>query len=82
MTTVTLPPALERFAQECVEEGRYESVSAVVSSALRLLQEAEEQRKQFQASLDEAMAEADRHGTISIEEALAEMDAIIDGRKE
>jgi antitoxin ParD1/3/4 len=77
-TTVNLPPALERFAQECVDEGRYESVSAVVSSALQLLQEAEEERRQFQASLDEAMEEARREGTYSVEEVLAEARAIID----
>ena len=77
-TNVHLTPALERFARECVAEGRYNNVSEVVRSALRLLQEQEEQRRQFTAMLREAEAEADRDGTFTVEEVLAEMDQIID----
>ena len=77
-TNVHLTPALERFARECVAEGRYNNVSEVVRSALRLLQEQEEQRRQFTAMLLEAEAEADRDGTFTVEEVLAEMDQIID----
>ena len=77
-TNVSLPPALERFARECVADGRYSNVSEVVRSGLRLLQEYEEQRRQFAASIEEAQAEADRDGTFTIEEVLTEMDAIID----
>jgi antitoxin ParD1/3/4 len=77
-TNVSLPPALERFTRECVAEGRYSNVSEVVRSGLRLLQEYEEERRKFAASIDEAQAEADRDGTFTIEEVLAEVDAILD----
>jgi len=35
-TNVHLTPELERFAQECVERGRYNNVSEVVRSGLRM----------------------------------------------
>jgi len=59
-TNVQLTPELERFARQCVAEGRYNNVSEVVRSALRLLQDLEEQRRQFTATLDEAIEESDR----------------------
>jgi antitoxin ParD1/3/4 len=81
-TNVHLTPELERFARECVAEGRYNNVSDVVRSALRLLQELEEQRRQFTAMLDEAVEEAEREGSFTVEEVLAELDGIIDPDKE
>jgi antitoxin ParD1/3/4 len=78
-TNVLLPPALEKFAHDCVADGRYANVSEVVRSALRLLQEYEEQRRQFATSIEEAQAEADRDGTFTLEEVLTEMDAVIGG---
>lgn len=39
-TNVHLTPELERFAQVCVETGRFNNVSEVVRSALRMLQDA------------------------------------------
>jgi antitoxin ParD1/3/4 len=77
-TNVHLTPELERFARECVAEGRYNNVSEVVRSALRLLQEVEEQRRHLLQQMQEAEAEADRDGTHTLEEVLAEMDRIID----
>ena len=59
-----------------------ESTSEVVRSALRLLQDLEEQRRQFTAMLDEAVEEADREGTFTVEEVLAELDQIIDSPQE
>jgi antitoxin ParD1/3/4 len=76
-TNVHLTPELERFARECVDGGRYNNVSEVVRSALRLLQESEQRRMQFEAMLRETEAEADRDGTYSVDEVLAEVDAII-----
>ena len=81
-TNVHLTPELERFARECVAEGRYNNVSEVVRSALRLLQDFEEQRRLFTASLIEAEKEADRDGTFTLEHVSAEMQAIIDAHKE
>ena len=49
-TNVNLTPELERFAQACVESGRFNNVSEVVRSGLRMLQEAEERRKAFVTS--------------------------------
>ena len=77
-TNVHLTPALERFARECVADGRYNNVSEVVRSALRLLQDVEEQRRHLLQQMLEAEAEADRDGTSTLEEVLAEMDQIID----
>lgn len=78
-TNVHLTPELERFAQACVEKGRYNNVSEVVRSGLRLLQEAEERRAAFVASLDEAREEAGRKGLATIDEVGAEMRAAIEG---
>jgi antitoxin ParD1/3/4 len=81
-SNVHLPPELERFAKECVASGRYSSVSEVVRSGLRLLQEAEERRVSFNHMLHEVRAEAEREGYQSIEQVLAEMDEIIAGHDE
>jgi antitoxin ParD1/3/4 len=77
-TNVHLTPELERFARECVSEGRYNNVSEVVRSAMRLLQEQEELRRGLTRSLREAEEESDREGWLTIEEVAAEMEAIID----
>ena len=79
-TNVSLPPALEKFARDCVADGRYSNVSEVVRTGLRLLQEYEEQRRQFEASLDEALAKAKREGTFTIEEVAAEARALVRAR--
>jgi len=77
-TNVHLTPELERFAKACVAEGRYNNVSEVVRQGLRMLQDAEERKRQFTAMLREVEAETERLGTVSAEEALAEMDRVID----
>jgi antitoxin ParD1/3/4 len=76
-TNVHLTPELERFARECVEGGRYNNVSEVVRASLRLLQDAEDRRRDFRRMLQEVEEEADREGDVSLETALANMDAII-----
>ncbi len=80
-TNVSLTPELERFARECVAEGRYNNVSEVVRAALRMLQDWEQQREQFTASLREAVEEADRDGTFTIEEVRAEIQSVIDASR-
>ncbi len=77
-TNVHLTPELERFARGCVDSGRYNNVSEVLRSALRLLQDQEERRQAFQASIDEAMAEGERDGFFTAEQVLQEMNEIID----
>ena len=81
-TNVHLSPDLERFARECVEGGRYNNISEVVRSGLRLLQEAEDRRRQFQTMLQAAEAEADRDGSASLDSVLAEVDGIIDAARQ
>ena len=71
-TNVNLTPELERFAQACVESGRFNNVSEVVRSGLRMLQEAEERRKAFVTSL-----EAAREELATIEELEVEVRAAI-----
>jgi antitoxin ParD1/3/4 len=77
-TNVHLTAELERFARECVDGGRYNNVSEVVRSGLRLLQEAEDRRNQFRLMLQAAEQEADRDGTVSVDSVLDEIDKIID----
>ena len=76
-TNVHLTPKLERFARACVKRGRYNNVSEVVRSALRLLEETESRRQAFREMLEEACAEADRDGVREIDDVAKEMDAII-----
>ena len=76
-TNVHLTPELESFARECVEGGRYNNVSEVVRSGLRLLQEVEDRRRHFTEMLRAAETEADRDGMHSIENVLAEADDVI-----
>lgn len=77
-TNVHLTPELERFARECVDAGRYNNVSEVVRSALRLLQDAETRRQHFEAMLREAEDEARRDGNFTVQAVLDEADRIID----
>jgi len=76
-TNVHLTPELEHFARECVEQGRYNNVSEVVRSGLRLLQENEERRQRFLAMLHDVEAEVDHEGTIPLDQVLLELDAVI-----
>lgn len=77
-TNVHLSPELERFAKQCVEEGRYNNVSEVVRSALRMLQDAQDRKTAFMAMLDGVREEADREGWVSGDDAIAQLDAVID----
>lgn len=77
-TNVHLTPELERFAQKCVESGRFDNVSEVVRSGLRMLQDFEERRARFVASLDAAMEEGERQGFASADDVRADIQAAID----
>jgi antitoxin ParD1/3/4 len=78
MTNVSLTPELERFAEACVQSGRYDSFSDVARAALRLLQEMENRRAALLASLQEAEAEGERDGFATIVEVETELRAAID----
>ena len=77
MNAVTLPPELERFADEAVANGRYRDVDEVVRTAVGLLQRAEAERAAFVASLETAQAEGERDGFFTIDEVAAELDEVI-----
>jgi antitoxin ParD1/3/4 len=70
-------PELERYAQSCVASGGFNNASEVVRSGLRLLQDAEERKAAFVASLDAAVAEGRRDGFVSIEQVEADAQAAI-----
>jgi putative addiction module CopG family antidote len=77
MADVTLPPELERFAEEAVAAGRFRDRSEVVAAGMRLLQREEAELAAFVESLEAAEAEADRDGWYSLDEVMAEADRII-----
>ena len=79
MPNVSLTPELERFAESCVRSGRFGSVSEVTRAALRLLQDAEARRTALLASLQEAEAEGEREGFLTLDEVAAEVRSAIDG---
>lgn len=79
-TNVLLSPEQEEFARALVATGRYSDVSEVISSSLHLLQEQEERRKAFAKMIADAEAEAEKEGTYTIDEVVAELDTIIDGK--
>jgi antitoxin ParD1/3/4 len=72
---VSLTPELEAFAKACVDGGRYNNVSEVVRQAL---QDAEERKRLLMASLEAAVAESERDGYVDLDDAMAEVDAIIE----
>jgi antitoxin ParD1/3/4 len=80
-TDVNLTPDLERFAQDCVESGRFNNVSEVVRSGPRLLQDAEQKRAAFVASLDAAVAEGHRDGFVSLADVESRALIVIDAAR-
>jgi antitoxin ParD1/3/4 len=76
-TNVHLTSELEQFARGCVESGRYNNVSEVVRSALRLLKDQEDRKRAFVAMLKSVRGETRRKGAHTVEDVAAEMDAII-----
>lgn len=79
MPNVSLTPELETFATRCVQTGRYANVSEVTRAALRLLQQAEQQRQDFVTMLQAAEAEGEADGFIAADDLAAELDALIPG---
>jgi antitoxin ParD1/3/4 len=78
MPNVSLTPELERFAETCVRSGRYNSVSEVAGAGMRLLQQVEQQRRDFLAMLDAAEAESEKAGFLTVEQVEQELDAVIE----
>jgi len=59
MDDVTLPPELERFAQQAVAPGRCRNISEVLAAGVSLLQRQEQMRAELMASVVAAEEEAD-----------------------
>jgi len=75
---VELPPALKKFAEDSVAEGRFDSISDVVASGLRFLQAQEERKAAFAAMLAGVEAEVDRGEVFTLDEIMADIDAIME----
>ncbi len=78
MPNVSLTPELERFAEDCVRSGRFQDMSDVARAAFRLLQEMEAHKAALLRSLQEAEAEGEREGFLTLEEVSADLRAAID----
>ncbi len=72
---MTLPPDLERFAEDAVISGRYRDMSDVVAAALALLRRQDQARAEFLASVLAAEAEAERGGCVTGDEMVARVRA-------
>ncbi|MBF0310646.1 MAG: type II toxin-antitoxin system ParD family antitoxin [Magnetococcales bacterium] len=77
-TNIHLTPELESFACGCVASGRFNTVSEVVYSAMKMFQEKEERRKHFNAMLDDVRQETQREGACEAADVLAEVDRMIE----
>jgi len=77
MPNVSLTPELQRFAESCVQSGRYGSLSEVARAGLRLLQDAEARRSQFLDMLAAAEAEGEAEGFADTATLAAELDRVI-----
>jgi antitoxin ParD1/3/4 len=75
MDNVTLPPELERFAEEAVAAGRYRDVSDLVAAGVSLLQRQEQARAELLASVLASEAEAEREGCVTGDEMIARVRA-------
>ena len=64
---------------EAVATGDYRDPTAVIAAGVRLLQEQRAARTAFMRSLEEAEAEADRDGWLSLDEVMAHANAVIAG---
>jgi putative addiction module CopG family antidote len=78
MDGLTLPPELERFADEAIAAGRYRDRAELLAASVSLLRQAEAEVAAFVQSLEEAQAEAERMGCRSADDVHREMAAMID----
>jgi Arc/MetJ-type ribon-helix-helix transcriptional regulator len=74
---VSLPPELERFAEQAVAAGRLPDVSAAVVTGASLLLCQEPARAAFGASLEAAVAEGEREDFVTIEAVEREINGLI-----
>jgi antitoxin ParD1/3/4 len=65
---ISLTPELERWIQQKVETGHYQTLSEVVREALRTQIEREQQRNQLREMIEEGWADVELGKTISLNE--------------
>jgi antitoxin ParD1/3/4 len=74
---VSLTPVLERFVEECVASGRYQTASEVIREGLRLLEEREREREvaleALKGKLKRAAQQAERGELVDGEEFFAQL---------
>ena len=75
MNAITLPPDLERFADEAVAAGRYQDIADVVRAGVALLRRMEAERARLLASVLAAEEEADRDGYLSADQLVERVEA-------
>jgi putative addiction module CopG family antidote len=80
MNAVTLPPELQRFAEDAIASGRYRDVSDLVVAGISLLQRQEAARAELLASVVAAKVEADRDGYLTGDEVAERVRATITRR--
>jgi antitoxin ParD1/3/4 len=77
---VSLTPELDRFVQQRVATGRYQTASEVVRDGLRLLENQERDREvalaALKAKLQEGSAQADRGELVDPDQTLKKIDAL------
>jgi antitoxin ParD1/3/4 len=77
---VSLTPALDRFVQERVSTGRYQSASEVIRDGLRLLEQQERENKlalkSLKAKVARGAAQAERGEFVDPDEILQEIEVI------
>lgn len=78
MDDVSLPPDLDRFAEEAVAAGRYRDKAELVRAGIELIRKLESERAAFIRSLEEAEAEGERDGFVSMDDVHAEMMGIVE----
>ena len=78
MDGMSLPPELERYADEAVAAGRFRDRAEVLAAGLRLLRQSDAEVDAFATSLEQARAESDRDGWLNAEDVHAEMALLID----
>jgi antitoxin ParD1/3/4 len=77
---VSLTPELDRFVQQRVATGRYQTASEVVREGLRLLEQQERDRRaalrSLKTKLKRGSAQADRGQFVSPEDVLKKINAL------
>jgi antitoxin ParD1/3/4 len=77
---IALTPQLDRFVQDKIASGRYQSASEVVREGLRLMERYERERRQALAGLREKIRagyeQVRREETVDADDVLAEIEGL------